>query len=51
MATAQSAIFWLLRIYHFATSHFPIIYLLQIDELFHHSKWSKYLITVHRKMA
>ena len=36
--------FWLLRIYHLATAHLPIIYLLQIGQLFHHWKSSKYLI-------
>jgi hypothetical protein len=51
MATAQSTIFWLLCIYHFATAHLPIIYLLQIDQLFHHWKLSKYLITLHWKIV
>ena len=51
MATAQSPIFWLTRIYHFATAHLPLIYLVQIDQLFHHCKSSKYLITVHRKIV
>ena len=32
MASAQSPIFRLLRIYHFPTVHFPIIYVLQIDQ-------------------
>ena len=50
MATAQSTIFWQLRIYHSATAHHQIIYLLQIDQLFHHCESSKYLITVHRKI-
>ena len=50
MATAQSPIFWLMRIYHFATAHLPVIYLVQIDQLFHHCKSSNYLITVHRKI-
>ena len=49
-ATAQSPIFWLMRIYHFATAHLPVIYLVKIDQLFHHCKSSKYLITVHRKI-
>jgi len=40
MATAQSTIFWLLCIYHLATAHHPIIYLLQIDQLFHDWKSS-----------
>ena len=30
-----------------ATAHLPIICLLQIDQLFHHWKSSKYLITLH----
>jgi len=51
MATAQSTIFWILRIYHLATAHHPIIFLLQIDQLFHHWKSSKYLITEHRKIV
>jgi hypothetical protein len=51
MATTQSTIFWLLRIYHFANAHLPIIYLLQIDQLFYQWKSSKYLITVHRKIV
>ena len=34
MAPAQSPIFRLLRIYHFATAHLRIIYLLQIDNYF-----------------
>ena len=50
MATVQSPIFWLLRIYHFATAHLPSIYLLQIDQLFHNWESSKYLITVHWKI-
>jgi len=50
MAIAQSTIFWLVRIYHLATAHHPIMYLLQIDQLFQHWKSSKYLITVHRKL-
>jgi len=40
-----------MRIYHLATSHLPIIYLVQIDQLYHHCEWSKYLITVHRKIV
>ena len=50
MATAQTKIFWLLRIYHLATAHLPIIYLLQIELLFHHWKSSKYVITLHWKI-
>ena len=46
MATSQSPIFWLMRIYHFATAHLPVIYQVQIDQLFHHCKSCKYLITV-----
>ena len=38
MASAQSQIFRLLRIYDFATAHLPIIYELQIDKLFHDRK-------------
>ena len=51
MATAQSTIFWLLRNSHLATAHHPIIYLLQIDQLFYHWKSSKYLITENRKIV
>ena len=51
MSTEQSPIFLLLRVYNFTTAHLPIIYLLQIDQLLHHWKSSKYLITVHTKMA
>ena len=51
MATAQSSIFSLLRIYHFASAHLPIIYLVQIDQLFQHWEWSKYLIIVYRKIV
>jgi len=49
--TAQRQIFWLLRIYYFATAHLPMIYLLQIDQLFHHWESSKYLIAVKRKFV
>ena len=42
MATAQRQIFRLLRIYYFPTAHLQIIYLLQIDQIFHHWKSSKY---------
>ena len=48
---AKEQFFWLLRIYHLATAHHPIIYLLQIDQLFHHWKSSKYVITEHRKIV
>ena len=48
--TAQKQNFWLLRIYHLATAHLPIIYLLQNDQFFHHCKSSKYLITLHSKI-
>ena len=51
MATAQSKIFWLLRIYHFATAHLLFIYLLQIDQFFHHRISSKYLINLHGKIV
>jgi len=34
-ANTQRPIFWLLRNNPFATAHLPIIYLLQIDQLFH----------------
>jgi len=47
MATAQSTIFLVLRIYTFANAHLQIIYLLQIDQFFHRWKSSKYLITLH----
>ena len=50
MATAQSRIFTLLRIYYFPTANIPIIYLLQIEQLLQHWKSSKYLITLHRKI-
>ena len=50
MATAQSPIFCLLLIYHFATAHFQIIYLLQIEQLLQNCKSSRYLITVQRKI-
>jgi hypothetical protein len=50
MATAQSQIFRLLRIYYFSTANIPIIYLLQIEQLFQHCKSSKYLITVNRNI-
>ena len=49
IATAQSPIFRLLHIYYFPTANVPIIYLLQIEQLFQHCKSSKHLITVHRK--
>ena len=49
-ATAQKHNFWLLRINYLATAHLPIIYLMQIDQLFHHWKSSKYLITLHWKI-
>ena len=51
IATAQSQIFWLLRIHNFATAYLTIIYLLQIDQLFHHWKSSNYLITPHWKIV
>jgi hypothetical protein len=51
IATAQRPIFWLLRMYHLATAHLPIIYLEQIDQLYHHCECFKYLITVHRKIV
>ena len=51
MAIEQSTIFWLLRIYHLAKAHHPIIYLLQIDLLFHHWKSSKYLFTLQWKIV
>ena len=50
MATAQSPIFRLLRIYYFPTANIPIISPLQIEQLFQHCKSSKYLITVHWKI-
>ena len=50
LATVQSPIFSLLRIYHSVTAHIPVIYVVQIDQLFHHWETSKYLITVHRKI-
>jgi len=51
MATAQNPIFSLLRIYYFVSANLPIIYLLQIDQLFHQWESSKHLITVHRKIV
>jgi hypothetical protein len=50
MPTAQSRIFRLQRIYYFPTANVPIIYLLQIEQLFQNCKWSKHLMTVHRKI-
>jgi len=50
MATAQSPIFRLLRIYYFPTANIHTIYLLQIEQLFQNCKSSKYLITVHGKI-
>ena len=50
MATAQKPIISLLCIYHFVTAHLPIIYLVQINQLFHHFKSSKYLITVQKQI-
>jgi len=50
MATAQNRIFRLLHIYYFPTVNAPIIYLLQIEQLFQNCKWSKHLITVHREI-
>ena len=50
MATAQSPIFRLLRIYHFPTANIAIISLLQIEQLIQHCKSSKYLFTVHWKI-
>ena len=37
--------------YYFASPHLPIICLLQIDQLFHHWKSSKYLFIVHRNIV
>jgi len=37
--------------YYFAIAHLPIIYLLQIDKLFHHWKSYIYLIIAHRKIV
>ena len=51
MATAQNPIFSLLRNYYFASANLPIIYLVQIDQLFHHWDSSKHFITVHRKIV
>ena len=51
MAIKQRRISWLLHIYYFPTAHRPVIYLLQFDQLFHHSKSSKYFITLHRKIV
>jgi len=41
--------FSLVRIYYFASANLPIIYLVQIEKLFHHWESSKHLITVLRK--
>jgi len=49
MATTQSPIFRLIRIYYFPTANAPIIFLLQIEQLFQHCKSSKHSIAVHRK--
>ena len=37
--------------HHFPTAYLPIICLLQIDQLFHHRKSSKYLVNLHRKIV
>jgi len=50
MAIAQSPIFRPLRTYYFPTANIPIIYLLQIEQLFQNCKSSKHLITVHSKI-
>ena len=50
MATAQNPNFLLLRIYHFAPAHLPILYLVQIDQLFHHCKSSKYWLLCIEKL-
>ena len=50
MASEQSPIFRLLRMYDFPTANLPIIFVLQIEQLFQNWKSSKYLITVHRKI-
>ena len=50
MASAQSPTFRLLRMYDFPTANLPIIFVLQIEQLFQNWKSSKYLITVHRKI-
>jgi len=51
MATAQGPVFRLLRIYYLPTTNIPIIYLLQIEQLFQNWKSSEYLLTVHRKIV
>jgi len=51
MATAQSPVSRLLRIYYLPTTNIPIIYLLQIEQLFHNWKSSEYLLTVHWKIV
>ena len=51
MATAQSRIFTLLRIYYFPTAIISIIYLLLIEQLFQQWKSPQYLITLHRKIV
>ena len=49
-ANAQRPIFRLQRKDHFATVNPLILYLLQIDQLFHHWKSSHYLLTVLTKL-
>ena len=52
MATAQRTIFGYGASYnYFASAHLPIICLLQIDQLFHHWKSYKCLVTEHRKIV
>jgi len=52
MATAQSPIFGYCAPYnYFPTAHLPIICLLQINQLFHHWKSPKYMITLHRNIV
>ena len=43
-------IFPLIHICHLATAHLPIIYLVQIEQLFRYCESPKYLITVQRKI-
>jgi len=48
MATAKTQFFAYYAPYnYFPTAHLQIICLLQIDQLFHHWKSSKYLVTVN----
>ena len=52
MTTSQSQLFGYCASYnYFPTTHLPIIWLLHIDQLLHHWKSSKYLVTVNKKIV